>query len=551
MKKSNFSYLAFLLLLIILFLPLFSLTKPGLPLTHDGLDHVVRIGSFYDSLMEGNLIPRWGRDLNLGYGHPVLSFFYPFSSYLGSLFHLTGLSLVDSTKMVFGFSLLFSGIFMYLWLKEFLGVKAGLVGALFYTFAPYRFVDLYVRGAIGECVAFVWLPLILYFGLKFSKEQKNIYLFGGSLSLGLLIMSHNLLSLMFLPLVLGYFLFLLFPSIKKRKTNPLLGFGLMVVLAFALSAFFWLPAFFEGKYTLRDIVTKDNITGLEPLGRLIWSPWSYGGTGSLSVQLGPLHWLSILVSPILLFVLKKRKDRLFYFGLFILFSFVASMFLMLPIARPFYLQFDLLQKFQFGWRFLSLALFAPVFFVAILISFLKESQRTIFLFLVIVSLLGLSYRFWQPRDYLLKPDSYYQQATFTSTNDTGESSPRWSIRRMERERKADLEVIEGEAEIKTGKRKVEFHSYEVKVREKSRLVENTLYFPNWQILANGKILPIEFQDPEFRGLMTFWLEPGEYQLEVVFKETKLRQATNCLSFFSLLSLFIVGFLPRMLERKKR
>jgi len=84
---------------------------------------------------------------------------------------------------------------MYLWLKEFLGVKAGLVGALFYTFAPYRFVDLYVRGAIGECVAFVWLPLILYFGLKFSKEQKNIYLFGGSLSLGLLIMSHNLFEL--------------------------------------------------------------------------------------------------------------------------------------------------------------------------------------------------------------------------------------------------------------------------------------------------------------------------------------------------------------------
>ena len=92
---------------------------------------------------------------------------------------------------------------------------------------------------------------------------------------------------------------------------------------------------------------------------------------------------------------------------------------------------------------------------------------------------------------------------------------------------------------------------EVKVKEKARLVENTLYFPNWQILANGKVLPLEFQDPEFRGLMTFWLEPGEYQLEVILKETKLRQMANCLSLLALPGLFIVGFLPRMLKRKKR
>jgi len=541
----------FLVLVGLLVLPLLSLLKPGLPLTHDGLDHVVRIGSFYDSLMEGNLIPRWGRDLNLGYGHPVLSFFYPFSSYLGSLFHLTGLSLVDSTKMVFGFSLLFSGIFMYLWLKEFLGTKAGFVGALFYAFAPYRFVDLYVRGAIGECIAFVWLPLILYFGLKFSKKQESVYLLGGSLSLAILIMSHNLLSLMFLPLVLGYFVFLFFSVVPKRKANSLLGLGLIIAFGFALSAFFWLPAFFEGKYTLRDIVTKDNITGLEPLSRLIWSPWSYGGTGALSVQLGPLHWLSILISPVLLFLLRKKKNDLFYFGLLVFFSFLASILFILPLAQPLYLKFALLQKFQFGWRFLSLALFAPAFFAAVLVSFLKEGQKTIFLFLVVALLLGLSYQFWQPRDYLLKPDSYYQQAIFTTTNDTGESSPRWSIRRMEKERKADLEVIEGEAEIETRERKVELHSYGIKVKEKTRLVENTLYFPNWQVLANGEVLPLEFQDPEFRGLMTFWLEPGEYQLEVIFRETKLRQVANCLSFVALLSLFIVGFLPRILKRRKQ
>ena len=84
MKRKDKKYL--LLLILISLVPLLSLFKSGLPLTHDGQDHVARIANFYRSLIEGNLVPRWAGNLNWGYGHPILMFLYPLPSYLASFF---------------------------------------------------------------------------------------------------------------------------------------------------------------------------------------------------------------------------------------------------------------------------------------------------------------------------------------------------------------------------------------------------------------------------------------------------------------------------------
>lgn len=93
----------------IIILPLFH---TGLPVTDDGVGHVARIASFYQSLHEGHIIPRWAGNLNFGYGHPVLEFFYPLPSYIASFFHFVGFSFIESTKIVFGIGLIGSGICM-------------------------------------------------------------------------------------------------------------------------------------------------------------------------------------------------------------------------------------------------------------------------------------------------------------------------------------------------------------------------------------------------------------------------------------------------------
>src|SRR5579859_8122639 len=117
-KKKHFIYLV--LIIIIGLLPLFDLFHAGLPVTHDGQDHVARIANFYQNLTEGVIIPRWAANLNWGYGHPILMFLYPLPSYIASLFHFIGFTLVDSTKLVFGLAFIVSGIGMYIWMRNFL-----------------------------------------------------------------------------------------------------------------------------------------------------------------------------------------------------------------------------------------------------------------------------------------------------------------------------------------------------------------------------------------------------------------------------------------------
>src|SRR4030042_5604839 len=106
-----------IVLLVFSFLPLYGLLPQGLPITHDGQDHVARIANFYISLREGNIVPRWAGNLNWGYGHPILMFLYPLPSYIASLYKFIGFSFVDSTKLVFAVAYIGSLLGMYLWIR--------------------------------------------------------------------------------------------------------------------------------------------------------------------------------------------------------------------------------------------------------------------------------------------------------------------------------------------------------------------------------------------------------------------------------------------------
>lgn len=532
MKKIDFWLI---LLVLISLVPLFDFFRPGLPMTHDGQDHVARIANFFQSLSEGNLIPRWAGNLNWGYGHPILMFLYPLASYLASLFHFFGFSLVDSTKIVFGLSFVLSGIFMYLLIKEIWGEEAGFVAGLIYMFAPYRFVDLYVRGALGECLAFVWPPLICYFAYKLSRRQKWSYLVGGSLSLAALILSHNALSLMLLPIIFCYMIFLIFQS----KNNWLLVtcYLLQVTLGFILSAFFWFPAIFEAKYTLRDIVTKGSITGVEKFLRLVWSPWSYGGTGNFSVQVGILQWLGIIIAPVLIWVFWRRKEKVWIFLTFLFVYFWLAVFMILPVSKSLYFRFDLLQKFQFAWRWLSLAIFPPAIFLGAIVYLTPKKFKLIVAGCLLLVVLLLNKNYWQAKDFLQKPESFYAKP-YPSPTDTGESAPIWSVRFMEKFPKAHLEVIEGKAMIEEVGRKTNRHEYRITAEQPTRLVENTLYFPGWQILVDNQLVEIQFQDPAHRGLMTFNVPKGEHRLLIRFSETKLRLFADLVSLVSILVLVL-------------
>ena len=525
----------FIWVIVLSIIPLFDLLTPGLPVTHDGQDHVARIANFYASLSEGNIIPRWAANLNWGFGHPILMFLYPFSSYSASLVHFLGFSLVDSLKIVFGLGFIASGITMYIFVKEQFNEYSGVAAAALYLYAPYRFIDLYVRGAIGEHMAFIFPPLILYFILKFfredTKQKEHLYLVGMSISFALLLLAHNAISLIFIPFIVIYSFLLAIEYKKLRKMFYVFG---AFLLGFALSAFFMIPAFLEGKFTLRDIVTKGEYKTrfVDPLA-LLYGPWNYGGSGTFSVQLGILNIISLIVLPIT--ILKLKKNILLKNILIITFIyFLLTIFVMLPQSKFLYEIITTLQKFQFPWRFLSFSVFAmSIFGAAFVFTIKSKTYQKIALLLIVILSMVFTNSYWSAKEYHVRDESFYKNVYF-GTTDTGESAPIWSVRFMEKTPKARIEAIEGKAIIQEIFRNSTKHSYNIEVlSETVRIKDNTLYFPSWKVYANGNELPIQFQDPSQRGLITFTLEKGIYDVDVKFEDTKLRVLSNLISLIAL------------------
>lgn len=540
------------MLCIVAVIPLWNLLTPGYPVTHDGRDHVARIANFYLSLSEGNIVPRWAANLNWGYGHPILMFLYPLPSYAGSLFHAIGLSFVDSTKLVFASAYVASIVAMYLWAHASWGKAAGLTAAVLYGFAPYRFIDLYVRGAIGEHMAFVFPPLICYGLLMLARIKSGIHTAAFiyiAVGTGLLILSHNALSLMFLPVIFFYALYLAAHEAPQRL-RYLLTVILCVGIGFLLSAFYWVPGFFEGKYTLRDIVTAGEFSGrFVPWLSFVYSPWSYGGGNEISKWLGAGPWLAVIMG---FFVLeKKSKYRNIMIGSILVLFF--AMFAMTSAAAPLWQAVTLLQKFQFPWRLLSVTTLMTAVIGALVICLSSPKKRLVTAFLICSVAIITTIPMWRAREYKEVPEEFFT-GVYNGTTDTGESSPIWSVRFMETRPDAAAYLMPESGVITPGIRTSTTRSYSVYVTAPVRFVENTLYFPGWQVYINGSPIHPEkliFQDPAFRGLMTFDLDPGAYDIRFAFTETKLRTTANYVSLGSLLAFIAAGGTIHLLWRKRK
>ncbi len=137
-------------------------------------------------------------------------------------------------------------------------------------------------------------------------------------------------------------------------------------------------------------------------------------------------------------------------------------------------------------------------------------------------------------------DKYFLEE-YTGTTETGESTPRWSIRFMETYPPQKIQVVSGEIEdFKIKKWLNNFHEYTIEAKVKSQIADNTLYFPGWKAWVNNEPVPIEFQDQNWRGIITFPVKAGINEVKVKFTETKLRLFANLISLSALVGIILLS-----------
>ena len=161
LKLKNSDLLNYCLIFIIsLILVLDLFINKGTPATFDGPTHLINIALFYDSIIRGQFHVTW-TDGFANYGMPLGLMAQQTTSYLGAFFNLIVGNVVLSYNLVLLVGSFLSTLFFYKFLRLYFSPKSSLLGAILFNFTPYRIINIYIRGAIPEYFASVFLPLIL------------------------------------------------------------------------------------------------------------------------------------------------------------------------------------------------------------------------------------------------------------------------------------------------------------------------------------------------------------------------------------------------------
>lgn len=531
MKKE---LLIFFLLFLFTIPAVKSLFIPGGFTSHDLTHHVIRQISMDKLLSEGQFPPRWSGELNNGFGYPVFLFNYPLPAMMGEVFHKIGLGFVDSVKAVLFGSMIMSVLGMYLFLKALLKDRlAAFLGAMFYLYAPIRFLNVYVSASVGSALALAFIPFI------FWAIQRGRIL-PGSIFLAALILAHNVTALIFAPMLLifGW----------KRWRMFLLGLG--------LSAWFWLPAIWEKQYIIFDSVFGDFYKDqFVTVWQLLHSPWGYGLShpqnpkpGDMSYQLGLIHFLVIILLPFCLLFFKKIR----VLGGFVLFFFWGSVFLMLKISLPLWENLSFLSLVQFPLRFSAVSVFSASIAAALLVKYLPLRKAVFVLLLGLV--LYANRNHWNINQTFNPGEDYYLQLKTTSTS-FGEHLPKWG-KIAPRLAQGKLEFVEGAGEVRVIRDQSAHVLAEVEAETTGTLRFNQFYFPGWEIKVDNKAVPFNYlsdpdsigADGESYGLPIFDISKGKHQVLAEFKNTPIRNLADGISIMSMI-VFLYAGLNKRISRK--
>lgn len=492
-------------------LPLF---RSGFIPTHDGEYHIIRFFEFKKMLLHRYWFPRWAPGLNSGYGVPLFNFHYPLPNYFGVLYHSLGFSLTDAFKLTLASGYLLAIASCFFWLNRFFSKWTAASATVVFSFVPYWFVDIYVRGSVGEVLATGWLMLAL------ASMEKDWDLLAILASAGI-ILSHNILALVYLPVLFLYFFL--------RKTK----YPWYLLASLGLTAYFWLPALAEQKFVIG--LSSVNFRDYFPkLYQLLIPSWGTGfsGTGFLNNEMSPqIGLVTILVTAAsFFFVFTNKFKRINYLAKYFLILIALAFFLMQEASLFIWEKATILNYLQYPWRLLSLFLPSTAFLSA---YFFFRIKKWWMITLVVLTAVYLSYPYSRPVVYAARDDNYYLgKREFTDgTSSLGNSfSTRWSTWKNERP-KDKIEVIAGWAVMRTEAVRPLRYEFLIAATEPSSIRVNTLYYPGWRVEVDGQQQTIDYNR---EGLINFNVPAGIQRIIVWFGETPLRLLADGISIISLL-----------------
>lgn len=551
MLKNKF---LFLLLVILASIPaFFSVLRSGFYPMHDD-QHVFRLYEMDKCFRDGQIPCRWIPDGGFGYGYPQFNFYAPSIYYLGETFHLGGIQYVDAVKILIVLGFILSGISIYILIREFYGEFVGFVSSIIYIYAPYKAQQVYVRGALSEFWAGALFPLILWSFYKLITDGKKKYLLLSGVLTGLLFLTHNLLSMIFLPLL---FLWVLFWTIKsKHKKQSIKQSALGYFLGIGISSFFLLPMLAERKFVHLETLIggyfdyRQHFVALKQL--FFDNSWGYGSSvlgpvDDIALSVGMVHWI-LAVLAVLLAGMRMKKDKKMSVLVLVLGTVeLFILFMMHERSSLIWRALPQLAFIQFPWRLLSISTMLLTVMGAYFIANTGKAKFVVGA-LAAVGVLILHSGFFVPKAWFDTNDSIEltgKNFERQLTSSIGDYLPIYADFPPDKKAGDIPEVINGSVTFHEFKKGTDNQSGKIIASEDSRIRLPLFDFPGMTVTLNGnKVTHLNNEctgEPFCKGLISFDVPPGEHEFRAELKNTPVRTIGNWLSLFSI-TLVVSGFI---------
>lgn len=343
--------------------------------------HLSRIAYLKDSLLYGGQFPvRVQSTWLFDHGYPVSLFYGDLFLYVPAFFMIVGFSLMSAYKMFVFLIMVSTALIAYFSFKKCVNDRyAALFGSMIYILAPYRLLNLYGRGALGEFLAMTFLPLIccgMYLLYAESPSSGNYKVYKWYIVLGMSgVVQCHLLSLEMVTVMIAMVCVLLCRKTFQKQTflQLLETVGLTVLI----NAWFLVPLF---SMLISDVYNVSNLgaESIESRGLILGELFQFlprrdsiplGKWGHVPAQIG--------VGPVMLLVvyiiwhIKKRKRNVecnIFVGLTMLTIFLCTDMIPWDNIKEMPVMGYMVSTLQFPWRFMSMAsvfvaMFASLFYL--------------------------------------------------------------------------------------------------------------------------------------------------------------------------------------------
>ncbi len=544
-----------LLIVCLLVLPTFySLIRPGFFPMQDDLQ-AFRIHQMSKCIEDMQIPCYWIPDMGYQYGYPQFLFYSPSVYYLGAVIHLLGLQIIDVVKILFALGFVFGALAMFGFLNSFLGKRAAFFGVILYSFVPFKAAQVYVRGSLSEFWAAIFFPLLFWFSMDLIRKKEKKYGLFFTIAVAGLLVTHNLMSFIFIPILSVWILLWLyfdrFKSVVRIFIYGILGVG--------IASFFIVPLLME-----RSLVHTESLLGgyfdyrqhfvnLEQL--FISNYWGYGSSvlgdnDEVTLSVGILQWVfaALGIFGIIRFYKKNMKLAVIFAALG--FLELVILFMMHQKSSFIWSLIPSLYWLQFPWRFLAVSGFLLAILGSAGIYSLSNSKRagfgTLAIVVLFVTSLLLYGRFYTPKEWYSISDqdkfsgkSWEKQLTISIFDYLPKSAT------FPPNKKApDLpEVLEGEVRINNYEKSSNYQTGQFAVLSQKALVRFPLYdFYGMKLWVDG--VERAFWHNECRGedfcfgLMTTELTEGTHRVKIGMTITPDRQAGNIITLLSIILLAV-------------